>query len=308
MPIQVILLLVDISAWVCLLYLIFQDNGYFFDMKSRTCHYVLIADLVASRKVPDRYALGVKIESTLAVMSGAGNRQKNKGWKKKPGKSKITVPESKKVNSLIINNSNGNGNGNGNTAIINNGDKYVYDGSDITWFAPLVTTRGIDEISGVLVSPERAFDAAVILNLSIWPQRFRFAFAVGAIDIGADKKITKSKVNASDMDGSAFHRAADALMRARKEKLFFTLAVPDKSAADSRVVEELADMHDLIMAQWTERIKEVVIAYRRLKNQTLVAEEMNISQQAVSDALQRGYAGKLFDIENVIRGWLSTIR
>jgi len=80
------------------------------------------------------------------------------------------------------------------------------------WIAPLETTRGLDEVSSLLRTPRHAFDAAMTVNLHVWPARFRFALAHGSVDVGDPGD------PASDFDGPAFHRAADSLDRTRRQR------------------------------------------------------------------------------------------
>src|SRR5437899_7796707 len=87
------------------------------------------------------------------------------------------------------------------------------------WVAPLTTTRGIDEFSGVLREARPAFDIFVFLNAALHPARFRAALASGTVDVAAQSR------DAASMDGPAFHRAADALAQARRRGQPFAIAI-----------------------------------------------------------------------------------
>ena len=52
------------------------------------------------------------------------------------------------------------------------------------WHAPLSVTKGIDELSGVLVRPARAYAIASFVDRAVWPQRFRWGLATGEVDVG----------------------------------------------------------------------------------------------------------------------------
>ena len=168
---------------------------------------------------------------------------------------------------------------------------------EFRWMAPLKRVLGIDEIAGVLRNPWRVFDIAVGINLAIWPQRFRFALATGAIDIGLDQH------DVAKMDGPAFHQAADALQRARDNGLGFVLAIPERSVQACRLAEALADLHHLIVANWTRREAQAVRAFRSFGTQAIAAKHLDISQQAVSDALRRARAHHLDMAEDAVRQW-----
>ncbi|MHC5024383.1 MAG: SatD family protein [Planctomycetota bacterium] len=211
-------------------------------MPSGPPYFVLLGDLVGSRRVRDRHALGARIDAALAEIAGA--------W------------------------------------------------PDAGWVAGPVLTRGIDELAAVLTRPRRAFDAAVQLNLAIWPDRFRFALASGAIDIGLEAGIVAA------MDGTAFHRAADALARARRDRLPLTLALPDCPEPGPGIVEAAAGLHQAAMVRWTSREAATVSACRAAGSQASAAASLGVSQQAVSDALRRAAAADLAGAEDSIRQWL----
>ena len=169
------------------------------------------------------------------------------------------------------------------------------------WVAPLVPVKGIDELSGVLAQPARAFDLALKVNLAVWPERFRYALAEGAIDVAFETR------RAPAMDGSAFHRAADALARARSEGLPFTLSAVELGTASRDSVEALLALHAQLMRQWTPREAEAVLAYRRHDNQSAAAQELGVSQQAISDALKRASHPLLVRAEDAARARLAEI-
>lgn len=166
------------------------------------------------------------------------------------------------------------------------------------WEAGMVTTRGLDEVSGVLASPDQTFDVLVALNLELWPNRFRFALGAGEIDVAVGSG------DAAAMDGSAFHRAAEAMVRARKDGLPFAMSMAGLSKVDRALLESAALLHADIMEMWTTRVYDFIWSYLREGKQRLVAEEFGTTQQAVSDALGRGRLRELRATEKAIREWL----
>lgn len=167
------------------------------------------------------------------------------------------------------------------------------------WRAPLTTTRGLDEVSGLLRRPDRSFDAARMLNEEVWPLRFRVAVSYGVVDI------RESSANAGDMDGPAFHAAADALLRAKEHGLVFALSIPGDKAAGCELAEELARLHATLMEGWTSARARLVASYRRHGRQADVAKELGVTQQAVSSALRKAHLHELVAAEDALRRWLS---
>ena len=166
------------------------------------------------------------------------------------------------------------------------------------WVAPLTTTRGMDEFSGVLRDARPAFDIVVFLNAALHPARFRSALASGAVDVAPESG------DAAAMDGPAFHRAADALAQAQRRGLPFATAIEGQPREACGLVEATARLHDVISASWTNREAEAVHLYRLVGTQAAVARKLRITQQAVSDALSRARFSDLTVAEDAIRAWL----
>lgn len=184
-------------------------------------------------------------------------------------------------------------------------------GREDAWVAPLVSTQGMDAVSGVLRKPRYAFDIAVALNTMLWPYRFRFALGSGTIDVA-----WKSN-NAAAMDGPAFHRASDGLERARRDELTFAVELPEPSKEVCRLVERLCRLHQVLMQRWSKRAAMTMRAYRHLEaqgeatntkvTQGKAARELGITQQAISEALTRAHYAELTAAEDAVRTWLGKI-
>lgn len=155
------------------------------------------------------------------------------------------------------------------------------------WVAPLEAVRGLDELSGVARRPGPALRAAFHLTLALWPHRFRFALARGRLDVGV------AGGRASAMDGPAFHRAADALERARRDDLPCAFAVPEWPAAATAGLESSLRLHFLWVADWTARQAEVYRLWRALGVQRDVAERLDVTPSNVSMTLDRAHAHEL---------------
>jgi len=172
------------------------------------------------------------------------------------------------------------------------------------WLAPLESVRGLDELSGVCRQPGPALGAAFHLTLALWPHRFRFALARGPLDIGLETG------QAGAIDGIAFHRATDALARARKEKLPFAVAVPEWEEASQAAIEDALRLHRVFVIDWTKRQAQVVQAWYRSETQQEVAHAVGISQPTVSESLDRAHAQELLALEEHLPAhldWLDTL-
>ncbi len=165
--------------------------------------------------------------------------------------------------------------------------------------APLETTRGLDEVSSVLQEPTHAFDIAFAMNLSLWPAMFRFALGEGDIDVWGKSG------RASDMDGSTFHHAAEALARGRSRDIPFAVNIQGLPHAAGSLIEATGVLHQAVMRGWTSKSAEVIQIYRPLSGenptQEQVATQLGQSQQAISEAIRRGHLSELALAQDTIR-------
>ena len=208
-------------------------------MPSELCFFVLVADLVASRRAPRRAELAARLERCL-------------------------------------------------TALREHPD----------WQAPLMSTRGLDELSGVLRCPDAAFDIVHTVSLAVWPQRFRFSLAAGPLDLARDSRV------AADMDGPAFHRAANALARVRDTGQAVGFDLPASDPAVVRLAETAANLHQLTVAHWSPAAAAAAAAYETSGTQAEAAQRLGVTQQAVSAALHRAQQAELAAARTTLRAWL----
>jgi|ERR1017187_7088963 hypothetical protein len=159
--------------------------------------------------------------------------------------------------------------------------------ANVLW-APLMLTKGIDEFSGVASSPEEVFELLCQLNVEVHPRSFRLGAAWGeTIDLSRRRL-------ASSMEGSAFHRAAVALERARTEHLPIALGVcaGDQCGLLLQAVEAMASLDAALRSKWTPAVvkvaRDLIQARERRPTQTKIARRTHRSQQAISQTVLRG--------------------
>lgn len=143
--------------------------------------------------------------------------------------------------------------------------------------APFELLKGVDELGGVLSSVTGIYDIVKDLFDALHPHRLRIAVVRGEIDVGADTGVV------SQMDGPAFHRADELLEQVERADLLF-----DARIGQERFDLAVADEINLLLAtrrRWTDRQREIIDYYERYGSQYDVAEELGITQQAVSKSL-----------------------
>lgn len=170
------------------------------------------------------------------------------------------------------------------------------------WGALPVRTKGIEEISAVAKSLAAVWPLIERTLLDLWPVRMRLAIAVGEIDVG------KRSGNAAKMDGPAFHKAAEAMQRAKDEDLLVTFDLGSAKPTSCRELSErLLSLVDHTAGGWTPRMHEAVVLIRAGHRQADAAKKLQISQQAVSALLQRAGASAVFAALDATHDWLDAI-
>ena len=161
--------------------------------------------------------------------------------------------------------------------------------------------KGIDEMSAVMWEPSRAYRLCRLINYRIAPNRIRFAIVSGNVDIGLDTG------DASQMDGPAFHIAAEGIERARKRSDVYYIRCAEDQAAD-RLLTVLANMVHAAFERLSEHQRRATILYDELKDQRKVARKMGITQQAVSDALRSAQYRLLASANEELDNYLSGLQ
>lgn len=159
--------------------------------------------------------------------------------------------------------------------------------------APFQLLKGVDELGGVLTSASSIYDIAKHLFDALYPHRLRIAVVLDEIDVGVETGVV------SEMDGPAFHRADELLDDIEGSDLLF-----DVRTGRERFDLAVADEINLLLAhrqQWTDRQREIIECYERRGNQYEVADELDISQQAVSKSLGKASWPMITEIEKRLR-------
>lgn len=151
------------------------------------------------------------------------------------------------------------------------------------FYAPLILTRGIDELCGVLKRSNSSFRICRTLNERIYPELLRFAVVRETLDIAVSSK------HAGRMDGPAFHTAADLILKAKEKNLYYTFSLGFQFAEFDPWLNELTNLSHILARSLTKHQRNVVKLYEKHGRQKIVAEKLGITQQAVSDALQHAH-------------------
>lgn len=163
--------------------------------------------------------------------------------------------------------------------------------------ADVTLQKGVDEFGGVLDSPTSVYDVVDTLARHLHPQEVRFAVCWGTVDVAPHA------TDVQQMDGPAFH-CADELQQPIADSPFRFAMDLDDAPLDTSLADEI-NLLMLRKAEWTPRQHRVVSRYETLGSQQAVADALDISQPAISQALSRANYPVLREIEGRLRETLA---
>lgn len=156
--------------------------------------------------------------------------------------------------------------------------------------APLELADGVGTL--ILDGSEPAFDLAVACQEAMWPLPLRFAL------------IAAPPAGAAGRDEAVRAKAAKSLARMDKKGVF-RFDLPNRTDEELALADALVRLHRTLVQEWTTQRCGAVRAYRRLGHQGLVAKDLGVSQQAVSQMLLGARWRDLVAAEDALRRWLT---
>ncbi|MCK4397829.1 MAG: hypothetical protein KAV25_02425 [Methanophagales archaeon] len=157
---------------------------------------------------------------------------------------------------------------------------------------------GGDSFQGMLFSPKYLFDIyyAFFENIS---HQFYLGIGVGNISTGLSE-------NVGEIDGKAFHKASEALERAKKENMW--IAFKSEWEIDEVVTCLLNFMAD-VMWNWTERQKEMIIYFREQGGNReavrLASKYFGVGERSIYKTLRTGKYHLWRDAETAVADLLN---
>lgn len=144
----------------------------------------------------------------------------------------------------------------------------------------------------ILNSSEPAFDLAVACQEAAWPTILRFAI------------VAAPPAGAAGQDDAVRAKASKALAKMDK-RAAYRFEIPNRTDEELAIADALVRLHRTLTLEWTASRAGAVRSYRRHGHQGLVAEELGVSQQAVSQMLLGARWRDLVAAETAMRRWLA---
>jgi len=161
--------------------------------------------------------------------------------------------------------------------------------------APFMITRG-DEFQGVTENLASGLEIMLEFERLLFPLKLRYGIGKGEIQkMGSSIPI--------EMDGSAFHRANDAVNRAKKKKLF--LSCNSGNEANDMLLNNIFLLMNSIKSRWNENNYERYWNYKSLGTFDKVAKKENVSPQAIWDSMQNMRALDVINAEKELMSYFN---
>jgi len=153
--------------------------------------------------------------------------------------------------------------------------------------APFMITRG-DEFQGVLDNLQSAFVSMLEFERLLFPLQLRYGIGRGSIQkMGSDIPI--------EMDGPAFHRATEALIKVKKKKYFIQCSI-GKPETDL-MINTIFSLMCAIKSRWNAVAFDRYWKYRELGTFEKVSQIEKVSPQAIWDSMQNMRALEVLEAE-----------
>jgi hypothetical protein len=170
-------------------------------------------------------------------------------------------------------------------------------------FSPFIASAFVvtigDEFQGLLKSAEKVPQILAVIRSEIHPIEQRVGIGIGGLD-------TALEPAAIGMDGPCFHRARDAIDRAKVTET--SIEVETKNSDDAFRIYAL--LYSSFRRQWTTRQRQVFDLSMMGLSGKDVAKQLGISPSAVSQHLSSAGASAIFEatriwVEALIRAYES---
>ena len=140
-----------------------------------------------------------------------------------------------------------------------------------------------DEVQGLLATPAVSYKLVQELKRKLAPLEVAFGLGVG----GLTTALPSNPVT-WELDGSAYHQARQMIEQAKKKKPTICYSFDQsivKREGIGALINSLLYFIESNQANRTQRQQQVVKLYQNLQSQEVTAEELGISQVAVSKIL-----------------------
>lgn len=164
-------------------------------------------------------------------------------------------------------------------------------------FSPYIASHFVltigDEFQGLLKNVERILQLLAILRSEIHPIEQRIGLGIGGLD-------TELEQVALGMDGPCFHRARDAIERAKASQTYIEV----ETGSSDKPFRIYSLLYSGIRRHWTARQRQVFdLAMTGMPGKT-IANRLGITPSAVSQHLSAVGANVLFDATQI---WMDAL-
>lgn len=163
---------------------------------------------------------------------------------------------------------------------------------------PMIIYAG-DSIGAVINDMEAAYTIGMEIYMALHPVAFRYNIVADKIEYGMETG------NFAVLQGEALWKSHRILRKLEKGKKTFALSSGNDRLDDT--VNHITNLLHKMKSSWSAGQLSITQSYGKLKNQKMVAEELEMSQQYVSKVLKATSYNLVYESESylktILREW-----
>lgn len=157
---------------------------------------------------------------------------------------------------------------------------------------PMIIYAG-DSIGAVINDIEAAYTIGMEIYMALHPVAFRYNIVADKIEYGMDTG------NFAVLQGEALWKSQRILRKLEKDKKTFALSSGNQRLDDT--VNHITNLLHKMKSSWSAGQLSITQSYRKLNNQKMVAEELEMSQQYVSKVLKATSYNLVYESESYLK-------
>jgi hypothetical protein len=157
-----------------------------------------------------------------------------------------------------------------------------------TGLSPLQDPR---RVGAVLLNLSRVYDILDIVLKGLYPQSMRFVLVHGVLDITGE--------DLDHLQGPALEKATQMMAQLERDGLLFEMSV-DRRETDL-AISGLVNSVQLLKQGLSAKKRRIINEYMKTGNQSLAAENLDMTQQGVSKALKSSNWREIIDGERKLQ-------
>lgn len=155
---------------------------------------------------------------------------------------------------------------------------------------PIRNIKSLDEFECIANRFDVIIEILIRLSEELFPFELRFVLNEGTIEMDGTSKV---------LGGDAFYNINKQVEYIKKQRIFFISEMKDKNI--TYAINSAINLYLLIKYDWTKRQNQMIRAIKKIQSQKVLAQQMQVSDQAVERVLKQAQWTKIKFFEEQIR-------